>query len=115
MPAPLATTTTWTAQMAVVSVSGELDAASAPRLRAVLEQALGRRPGLLVLDLLAVSFCGSAGLSLLLETRRQAERQGCGTPIAAGPPVRHPVELLGLDEILTLHPTVEAALADLTG
>ncbi|MBB4686890.1 STAS domain-containing protein [Amycolatopsis jiangsuensis] len=49
-----------------LEVAGELDAISKPVLEAEFADALRRRPRNLVADLAGVTFCGSAGLTVLV-------------------------------------------------
>jgi anti-anti-sigma factor len=74
---------------ALVRVSGELDLATAPRLRAQLDRLLGDGYRDLDLDLDEVEFCDVAGLNLLLRTHADAVRSG-GRLVVHGscPPLR---------------------------
>lgn len=67
----------WTEQEdgVYVTVAGEVDADTAPAMLAELAVAIERDPRL-ALDLSAVSFMDSQGLSALLSAVRQAERRG---------------------------------------
>ncbi len=58
-----------------VYVHGELDCATAPALEARL-RTLGGLGHALAVDLAEVSFMDSSGLRLLLQTRRDADRDG---------------------------------------
>jgi anti-sigma B factor antagonist len=60
----------------VVAVSGEIDIASAPKLREELLGALGRHGSRLALDLGGVTFMDCAGVSALLAARRHARLEG---------------------------------------
>jgi anti-sigma B factor antagonist len=69
---------------AVVVVHGEVDLATAPQLRDAALRALAVGAGNLHLDLTGVTFMDSAGLHVLLATRRRARLTGghlalCGT------------------------------------
>lgn len=98
----------------MIAVGGEVDAHTAPRLRAALDRAFadaGARP--VVLDLTDVSFLGSRGLTALVDAHRAAS--------AASPlrvvvdhtrPVIRPIHLLGLEGVLSLFRNVEDALRD---
>src|SRR5439155_22639203 len=61
----------------VLDVVGEVDAFTAPLLRACLRTQLSR-PGLreLVLDVGGVEFLGAAGVSLIFEVARRCRRRG---------------------------------------
>ncbi|MFC9436020.1 STAS domain-containing protein [Nocardia sp. NPDC057030] len=93
---------------AVLTVSGEVDAVSAPQLQSGIDDALARKPAVLVVDLSAVGFFGSAGLSvLLLALDRLAKDR---LRVVASPQVRRPIEVTGLDGMLDLFETLQAAL-----
>lgn len=99
----------------VVVVVGEVDISTVPRLRRAVHEAverLGGRP--LVVDLTGVEFLGSAGLHVLAETAAETGRGSASAPLRVavqdGGPVMRPIELSGLDSILSLYPSVEDAL-----
>ena len=58
-----------------VTVSGELDAYTAPQLRKVLDEILDGSVGTLVVDLAATSFIDSTGLGVLVGAARKARSQ----------------------------------------
>ena len=59
-----------------LTVVGEVDAFTAPRLRPLIASQLESQPRELVLDLSAVEFLGSAGLAVLVETQTLARDRG---------------------------------------
>jgi len=79
-----------------LAVAGDLDAAAVPRLRDVLADVVGRRPGRVELDLAGVTFCSSAAVAEL----RTAERTMPGRLVItdARRPVRRVLELCDLTE-----------------
>ncbi|MFQ6392996.1 STAS domain-containing protein [Nocardia sp. KC 131] len=93
----------------VITVSGEVDVASAPRLQTAIEDALRGNPVLLVLDLSSVGFLGSAGLSVLLMASESARQDGLR--VVVSDQVRRPIEVTGLDKLLVLFDTLDGALA----
>ncbi|MEC3980927.1 STAS domain-containing protein [Amycolatopsis sp. H20-H5] len=93
----------------IVSLTGDIDLATAPELRKAAEEALRDRPRLLVLDLADVEFLASAGLAVLLAIQAQAE--GVVRVVAASRATLRPIELTGLDRQLAMFDSVEAALA----
>ncbi|MFC9439661.1 STAS domain-containing protein [Nocardia sp. NPDC057030] len=93
----------------ILSLNGEIDMASAPQFQAAVDDALRDQPSTLVIDLSRVEFFGSAGLSVLLVA---AETLPAGqVRVVASPPVRRPIEVTGLDKLLSVHNTVDEALA----
>lgn len=92
----------------IVAVHGEVDMASAPQLQTALEDAQrGGKP--LVVDMSEVGFLGSAGLSVLLVTSEAAPADGIR--VVASDAVRRPIELTGLDKMLAVYDSLDAALA----
>jgi anti-sigma B factor antagonist len=95
----------------VVEVTGEVDIATAPRLREALEQ----RPaagGRLVVDLTGVTFMDSSGLGILLNLQRDVGDAGGRLAVVCPPgPARLLLEVTGLDSELPLFATRAEALA----
>ncbi|MGW4245975.1 STAS domain-containing protein [Nocardia sp. NPDC004722] len=92
----------------VVSATGEIDINSAGQLREVLEAAAPSAPTLII-DLSGVEFIGSVGLTtLLVATTAVDPRQ---IRVVASPQVRRPIEVTGLDDVLSLFDTLEEAIA----
>lgn len=98
-------------RLAVIKVSGDLDMLTAPALQACVARAMESADPVII-DLAAVDFLGSAGLSVLVEARTNAAQAqiSCALVTDAATVLR-PVELTGLTEILSPYPTLEAALA----
>ncbi|MFD6895905.1 STAS domain-containing protein [Rhodococcus sp. NPDC060086] len=105
--------TTRNGSVAVLSVSGEVDLASAPLLE---EEALGlleENPSGLIIDLTDVHFLSSMGMALLMGlSKRTLDNVGFAV-VAHGNATARPLELLGLSKILTIHPRLDDALAAL--
>ena len=98
----------------VVAVAGEVDMDTAPQLAAAILDCIDQAGGgPCVLDLTAVTFLDSIGLTVLLQATRRAEGHHEPLPIVvdSNRPVIRPIEVTGLDEVLTLYHTVEEALA----
>ncbi|MGW5382097.1 STAS domain-containing protein [Nocardia sp. NPDC003963] len=98
---------------AIVTVQGEVDMASAPQLQTALQDAQ-RGGNQLIVDMSAVGFLGSAGLSVLLVVSEAADPEA-GLRVVVSDAVRRPVELTGLDKLLSVHESLAAALAAGTG
>jgi anti-anti-sigma factor len=56
----------------VVSLAGEIDLSTAPRLAGTITDLLGEAPPRLVLDMAGVTFCDSQGLGTLVVLSRKA-------------------------------------------
>jgi anti-sigma B factor antagonist len=96
----------------VVAAAGDLDLGTAPVLRARARAALAGGAGALIVDLGAITFCGSAGLQVLAEL--VTETVAADRPfavVADGRPVLRSLQVTRLDGVLALHPTVDGARA----
>ncbi|TWF81341.1 SpoIIAA-like anti-anti-sigma regulatory factor [Pseudonocardia hierapolitana] len=98
----------------VLSPVGEVDGASADVLRRAARDAVAATPRCLVVDLGRLTFCGSTGLVVLMDTRRDAEAAGVRFGTADGPPiVRRVLEITQLGPVLRHRETLDAALQEL--
>jgi anti-anti-sigma factor len=94
----------------VISVHGNLDVDSAGELIAALDQALDRPRPRVIIDLAAVDFCDSTGLSAFILGHNRAAEAG-GWLRLAGPSdwLRRLLDTLGLSRQLAVHATVTEA------
>ena len=97
----------------VLSAEGIVDMAAAPTLTDQIRAILRERPAALVVDLTAVSFLATAGMSVLMEANRKSEELAIPFRVVArGPVTVKPMQLLGIDDLLAIYPTVSTALDD---
>jgi anti-sigma B factor antagonist len=101
------------ARTSVVSVEGELDLASAPRLKWMLVDALGEGHTRLILDLSLATFMDSTALGVLVAVKRSLDRDGVLVIVCAAAPVLKIFELSGMDGVFAISPTLQQALAQL--
>lgn len=96
----------------VISVAGEVDVATAPRLRERLDEAIDHGPPLLVVDLSSVTFIDSMGLGVLIGAAQRVDDVG-GTLrlVIAEPRILKLFEITGLLEIFTIASSREQAIA----
>jgi anti-sigma B factor antagonist len=101
----------------VVVVTGEIDMATAPMLGRELTSAIESGDGPVVLDLTEVTFLDSSGLRVAIVAHRDLGDRGRRLAVVCDPEghVRRTFALAGLADVLDLHPSREAALAELTG
>ena len=106
MPGPLPelrTTVSRSGRSAVVSVAGELDLATAARLRARLRAVVDQDPppSRVVLDLAELRFVDGSGVAVLLEAQKAVAAAG-GRLVLRSPSAmtRRVVALLGLEAVL---------------
>jgi anti-sigma B factor antagonist len=94
----------------VVEVEGEVDLATAPTLQDALVEAIAAEPTEVVVDLSGVTFMDSTGLAALVRAhQRAAERGGSMRLVGASKGVRRILDLTGLDRVLEIHDTLDAA------
>ena len=99
-PIQLTVATYRRAHETVVSVAGELDVLTVPKLATTLDDIVRRRHGDVVMDLTGTGFIDSLGLHALLNVqRRLAERSRRLTVICDGT-VRNAIDLARLTEAL---------------
>ena len=96
----------------VVTVTGEVDLYSSPRMREALLGAFGESSRRVVVDLSEVSYMDSSGIATLVEAL-QAARKAQGTLILAGlsERVREVFELARLESVFDIAPDLASALA----
>jgi anti-sigma B factor antagonist len=85
---------------AVVTVRGELDVFTAPRLHETIAQGIELGARYLVVDLGEVTFIDSTALGVLI-----------GAVVCQNQNVRRVLELTGLDSVFAIHATLAEALS----
>lgn len=96
--------------IAVVSVGGEIDLSTAPAFEAAIAGALDDDPSVLVIDLSEVSFMASVGLRILAATYEKVSKSVHVAVVAGNAATNRPMQLTGLDKVLSLYPTLDAAV-----
>jgi len=101
--------------VAVVAIRGDVDTASAAAFRSAIGEALARDSQALVLDLCQAEFFGSVGVQVLLEAQQKIGDDGASFAVVADHlAAGRIVQLLSLDELISVHETVEDALSWVT-
>lgn len=96
----------------VAALSGRIDSARAPAVREQLLRLLRPAASKLVLDLTLVTDIDAVGLAVLVGTERRARLLGGSLRLAAArPAVSKAVHAAGLDWLLGVFPTVQAAVS----
>ena len=98
---------------AVVIVTGDLDAATAPRLHAELAQLAGDGVDRIVLDLRRLTFVDSFGLGVIVSAKRRLSQLGDALCLVADDDqrtLRRVLEITSLDRVLPVHSTVAEAV-----
>jgi anti-sigma B factor antagonist len=94
---------------AVVSVYGEVDLYTAPRLQTELAALVRDGVTRLVVDLSGVEFCDSTGMNVLLSAMKRLREQGGSLELAAPrSAVRRILQVTGLDTVFSVHDAVPA-------
>ena len=91
---------------ALVKINGELDLATTPQLEDALSSS--RSPGALVIDLTSCTFLDSSAIRILARTAR-LEGDGMSL-VACDPSILRILEIAGVDTLVHLHSTLEAAI-----
>ena len=99
----------------VVTPAGEIDLASAPRLKSSLVALLDEGFTRFVLDLCAVRYLDSTGLGVLIAFSRRLNAEGRIVLAHAPEPVLGLLELTGLDAQFETFASMEDALAQVQG
>jgi anti-sigma B factor antagonist len=95
----------------VLSAEGIVDTAAAPALTNQIRAILRQRPAVLVIDFTGVDFLATAGMSVLMEAHRKCEELDISFRVVAqGPVTVKSMQLLGIDDLLAIYPTVPTAL-----
>ena len=99
------------ATVVVLSVRGDVDALTAPRLNAQILTALSEKPSALIVDLSAVDFMASSGMTVLMTAREHVAPKAWFGVVADGAGTSRPLKLMGIDAVVGLHHTLDDALA----
>lgn len=103
----------------IVRATGDIDSSTVAELTGKLSMALRvareHPTRLLVIDLQAVTFFGSAGLNAVLDCHEDGVAQGTSVRLVAdNPQVLRPIEVTSLDRVLQVFPTVTGAVSHKT-
>jgi anti-sigma B factor antagonist len=105
----------WVGEVAIVAVSGVIDALTAPQFEEALRGASAKKPAGLVVDLTAVDFLASAGMGVLVAAHDAAGDATRFCVVADGPATSRPLKLVGIADIVPLYATLDDALEALRG
>jgi anti-anti-sigma factor len=100
----------------LISVRGELDLASSPALENELERAAASKTSLVIVDLRALEFMDSTGLSVLVRANQQAKDNGQRFALVSGTSqVQRLLQLTGVADRLTVVEAPEELLGEAAG
>ena len=97
----------------VIAALGDVDLATAEHLTTAVQAEFDDRPGIVVIDLSAVTFLSSVGIAVLIKAQRAAEQSRKTLRIVVGDrrPVVRAIAASGLDGHLPVFHSLEEALA----
>lgn len=94
----------------MVRIGGEIDLSTAPAFENAIAEALEHQPAVLAIELSEVTFMASVGLRVLAATNEKAGDSTRIAVVANNPAASRPIQLTGLDNVVALFPTLDAAL-----
>jgi anti-anti-sigma factor len=98
-------------KVAVVTIAGRVDSATAPTMDAELEKTVSGNKKV-VLDLKDVEYMSSAGVRAIVKALRQAHKNRGGLKLARpSDPIVEILHTIGMMEIVQVYPSVEEAIA----
>lgn len=103
------------AHTSIVSVQGELDLATAPRLKWMLMDAIDTGHHRLVVDLTEATFMDSMTLSVLVTVKRTLGEEPRLAIVCTRENLLQIFEFAGLDGVFAIFPTLDEALARVQG
>jgi anti-anti-sigma factor len=92
---------------------GILDAFSEPSFRKMMDRRIEAEPGNLIIDLSNIDFVDSSGLGALVQVVNKSRSVGGTIQFIANQRVRRTIELVRLENFLSLQPSIEIAVASL--
>lgn len=97
-------------QSAVVRVAGEIDLMTQHQFDQAVSEALDTTAPVVNIDLGKVTFLGSIGLRVLIQAHSAAHQNGRTVRVVdASAAVHRTLTLTGLEQVLSIYPSVEAA------
>jgi anti-sigma B factor antagonist len=93
---------------AVVTMPAEIDVTNSEQAQQALLTALGQPPAILIIDMSETTFCDSAGVQAIIAAHKHAAAIGKELRLVA-PLVERILTLVGIDQVIPLYPTLEAA------
>lgn len=112
-PSPFRVSHRMVSEVCVVTVAGEVDAATAPVLRRELAADIvySASPAVIALDLSEVGFIDSGGLTALVELHRDATERAVPLKIVTRQrAVTRAIDITGLGDLLTVVPDLDQVL-----
>lgn len=113
VPAGLTLSEIAAADAVVLAATGYIDAETYPDFQRKMQEIVERNPSQIVLDFQGITFTNSVTWGLIISLQKKLNQAGGRLTIAGlNPPAATVVHVLGLEELLTISPTVQEALGD---
>lgn len=109
----------WEGEQAVFAMPADIDITNADQVRHALRAAARLGPPVLIIDMSATTFCDSSGVQAIIDAYNQVEarNQSAATRTQlrlVATAVRRIITLVGVDQLIPMYSTLEAALAEPT-
>jgi anti-anti-sigma factor len=102
----------WAGRQAIVSFPGHVDISNAGQLRDRLLAVINRGPAVLIADMSLTASCDHAAMEAVARACQRAAIDGTQVRlVVTAPVVRRVLSLEGLDRVVSIYPSVEAAAA----
>ena len=102
----------WTGQQAVVTLAEHIDVSTAGQVRQLLLSVINRGAMVLIVDMTATQSCDHAGMDAMARAYQRAVVSGTLLRlVVSAPVVRRVIAIEGLDRLVSVYPTLEAAIA----
>lgn len=105
--------------VSMITIRGELDMNTAPELESSLAEATASGEGSVLVNLSDCEFIDSTGVALIVQAWQRLDRaaEGNGRLVICCPnsQVRRLLDITGVDASISMHETLDEALADLRG
>lgn len=102
----------WLGSRAVVTLPPHIDASDADQIRDELLWVINRGATVLIADMTATGFCDCAGADALVRAHRRAVASDMQLRlVVTAQPVRRALSINGLDRLIPVYPSLEAAVA----
>lgn len=110
----------WEGEQAVFAMPADIDITNADEVRRALRAAASLGPAVLIIDMSMTTFCDSSGVQAIIDAYNQVEahNQTAATHTQlrlVASAVRRIITLIGVDQLMPVYSTLEAALAEPLG
>ena len=103
----------WLGGAAVITLPVEIDISNSEQVRDELLLLLNRGPDVLIVDMAETTFCDSAGVNALVRAHKRATANGAEIRlVVASLGVQRVLAITGVDRLISVYPTVAAALGE---